>query len=179
MGGTMGLCHKAVLMSALCAGMLVQADARAQAGFFITYSLLGVASCDATHLEGTVTATYNLPAPPNNLFSSIAINGGPPITDLSTINPPLATSPLVFNLPVPSTPQPYTIRAIVFPALNGATTGAGVSATYTCNANGTVTAVFDPVVAGGIAVPTLSQWGLAALASLLALGSWLQLRRKS
>jgi hypothetical protein len=170
--------HKVAMIVTLCFGTFVQTTANAQSGFFITYSVLGIASCSATSLQGTVTATYNLPAASNNLYSSVSINGETPVIAFFSINPPATTSSLPFSFPIVATPQPYTIQAIVYPAQNGAPVGSGARATYTCNVDGTVSAVFAPIANGTINVPTLSQWVLAALAVLLALASWVQLRRK-
>jgi hypothetical protein len=177
----MRFCHKVAMIVAFCTGMVVQPAAHAQSGFFITYSFLGIGSCSPTTLQGTVTASYNLPAGSGNLFTSISINGGAPSTDFFTINPPAATNnALPFLFPIPATTQPYTISGIVFPAQGGTIVGSGTSARYTCNPDGTVTAEFGPTGNGasGAPIPTLSQWALAGLAMFLALATWVQLRRK-
>jgi hypothetical protein len=176
----MRFCHKAAVIVALFAGMLVQTSAQAQSGFFITYSFLGVGSCSATTLQGTVTASYNLPVGSNNLYTALSINSAAPVEASFTINPPAATNnALPFLYPIPTTTPPYTISAIVFPAQNGSPVGSGASARYTCNVDGTVSAEFGPGASGGgAAIPTLSQWGMIGLAMLLALVSWVQLRRR-
>jgi len=166
---------KALLFSALCAaGMGAHGNAGA-AGFFVEFSNL-LASCTDTGISGSLTANVDLPDAANNLIVTTSINGGASTTSFFTHSPAIDSGSLSISYTIPSTPQPYIISGTVFPALNGSATGSGVSATYTCNANGTVTAGFVPVaVATG--VPTLSQWGLAALALLLALGSALRIRR--
>ena len=167
------------MIVALGFATLVPPTAQAQSSFFANYTFLGVASCSTTNIQGTLTASYNLPASSNNLVSSISINGGPAEIDFFTINPPQATnSPLFFSFPIPATPQPYTIHGTAFPAQGGAAIGSGVSAQYTCNTDGTVTAVFDPLAGVSTAVPTLSQWSLAGLSILLAMASLMSLRRK-
>lgn len=171
--------HRVALMVTFCAGTLVHTAANAQSGYFVSYSVLGIASCSQTSLQGTVTASYNLPAGANNLYSSVAINGGPPSIEFFTLNPPAAVAnALPFSFPIPTTTQPYTIQAIVYPAQGGMTVGSGASARYTCNVDGTVSAEFTPIVIPGAPVPTLSQWAIAALASMLLLASWVQLRRR-
>lgn len=176
----MRLCHKVATIAALCTGLLAHTAANAQSGFFVSYSVLGIASCSPTTLQGTVTASYNLPAGSNNLYTSLSINGGTPAIDTFTINPPAATNnSLPFSYPIPATTQPYSISAIVFPAQAGSPVGSGASARYTCNVDGTVTAEFGPAPGGAsAAIPTLSEWGLIGLAMLLALVSWVQLRRR-
>jgi len=172
---------RVAVIVALCVGSFVHTAAHAQSGFFITYSFLGIASCSPTTLQGTVTASYNLPPGSGNLFTSVSINGGAPSTDFFTINPPAGTNnPLPFLFPIPTTTQPYTITGIVFPAQGGTIVGSGTSARYTCNVDGTVSAEFGPPPVGTTtnAVPTLSQWALVGLAMLLALVSWVQLRRR-
>lgn len=176
----MRFCCKVATIVALCTGMFVQTAAHAQSGFFISYSFLGIASCSPTTLQGAVTASYNLPAGSSNLLTSISINGGPAIVDTFTINPPAATAnALPFSYPIPTTTPPYTIAALVFPAQGGSVVGTGASARYTCNPDGTVSAEFGGTSnGGGAAIPTLSEWGLIGLATLLALATWIQLRRR-
>lgn len=178
--GNVRFCHRIASIAALCAGMLAPVGASAQSGFFISYSVLGIASCSPTTLQGVVTASYNLPAGTNNLFTSVVINGGAPATVLFTINPPAAaTNALPFSYTIPTTTQPYSISAVVYPAQGGTPVGSGASARYTCNVDGTVTAEFGPAPGGASApIPTLSQWALIGLAMLLALVSWVQLRRR-
>ncbi len=175
----MRFCHKAAMIVALGIGSLAQTVAYAQSAFFITYSGLSVASCTTTNIQGTLTASYNLPAGSNNLYSNISINGGPAAIQFYNVNPPSATNgPLLFSFTIPATVQPYSIHGTAFPAVNGAPSGSGVSAQYTCNADGSVSAVFDPIAGATTAVPTLSQWSLTGLAMLLALASFVLLRRK-
>ena len=174
----MGFRCRTLLLSVLCAaGICVHGTAGA-AEFFITFASLDSASCTATGISGTVSSTFNLPAAASNLVVTTSINGGPSQTNFYSVNPPSGTDSLVFNYVIPSTPQPYVISGTIFPAQGGAATGTGVSATYTCLANGTVEAGFTPV-AQPSGVPTLSEWGLVALSLLLALGAALQLRRRS
>jgi hypothetical protein len=174
----MHLRHKVLLFCALCAGLLGQGSASAQS-FFVTYSNLIVATCDSTQIQGSVNASYVLPAGANNLVAFVSLNGGPQITSFFTQNPSSFSGPLAFTYPIPATTQPYTISANVFPALGGAAIGAGVSGAFTCNANGTVTVVFTPVGSASTAanVPTLSQWGLLALTLLVGLSTVVQLKR--
>ena len=123
-----------------------------------------------------MSASYALPAANNNLIAFVSINNGPQATTFYTQNPPTFSGALGFIYPIPSTPQPYTISADVLPALGGAPTGTGVSGAFTCNLDGSVTAVFTPTGSptASTSVPTLSTWALAALALLLSLGAALR-----
>jgi hypothetical protein len=177
-GDTMLRRSCALSMVMLFAGLSWGVNAAAQS-FFVTYNTLSVASCDSTHIQGTVNASYVLPATANNLSAFVSLNGGPVIATFYTQNPPTFTGPYTFFYPIPGTSQPYTISANVLPAQNGSPTGAGVSATYVCNVDGSVSSVFAPAVAPSAAlnVPTLSAVGLAALALLLGIGTALVRRR--
>jgi hypothetical protein len=171
--------RKTAMIVVLGIGSLIQTVANAQSSFFISYSALSVASCTTTSFQGTITASYSLPSGSNNLYSSISINGGPAAIQFYTINPSAATNnPLAFTYTIPATAQPYLIQGFAYPSLNGAPVGTGVNARYTCNSDGTVSAVFDPIATVTTAVPTLSQWSIGGLAILLAMGSWVLLRRK-
>jgi hypothetical protein len=176
----MRFCHGVAATVALCIGVLLPTAGQAQSGFFVSYSFLGIGSCSPTTLQGSVTASYNLPAGSGNLFTALSINGGAPTEATFAINPPAATNnSLPFSYPIPTTTQPYSISAIVFPAQGGTPVGSGTSARYTCNVDGTVTAQFGPTSNGATApIPTLSEWALVGLAMLLALASWMQLRRR-
>jgi hypothetical protein len=169
----------ALSFAVLCVGSCWCATALAQS-YFVSYSSLDVASCDSTHIQGSVTASYVLPPGGGNLVAFVSINGGPTITTFYTQNPPTFSGPFAFAYAIPPTAQPYTIGATVLPAMNGAATGSGVSATYTCNLDGTVTSDFAPAAAPSVAtdVPTLSGWALAALGMLLAGATLLQWRRR-
>jgi hypothetical protein len=167
-----------LLACALCTGLWVHGSAAA-ADYFINFALLGIASCDTEHIEGNVTTSYNLPAANDNVVVTTSINGGPTTTTYLTFNPPSDSGNAAFTYTIPPTVQPYTITGAVFPALNGAATGTGFSTTYTCNLDGSLTVGFTPATITVTNVPTLSQWALAALAALLALGSLVQVRRRN
>jgi hypothetical protein len=175
---TMHCRQQAMSIAALCVGLGFHGAALAQS-FFVTYSSLDVASCDSTHLQGSVTASYVLPATSNNLVAFVSINGGPQIMTSYTQNPATFSGPFAFFYPIPVTAQPYTIAATVLPGQNGTPTGSGVSASFTCNLDGTVTSVFAPAAApsAAVATPTLSEIALTALALLLGGLAMRRLRR--
>ena len=165
-------------VAALCVGLSVCGSANA---FFVTYSNLIVASCTSTQVTGQVNASYSLPAANNNLVAFVSLNNSPKQTTFYTQNPPSFNGVLFFTYNIPVTAQPYTISADVLPALNGVANGTGVTGGFTCNANGTVDAVFTPTGSptATTGVPTLSTWALVALALVLGFGAALQLRRRN
>ena len=171
--------QRALSIAAVCVGIFAHGSAIAQS-YFVSYSNLSVASCDSSHIQGTVTAAYLLPSSANNLVAFVSINGGPAVTTFYTQSPPNFSGPYGLSYPIPTTAQPYTISATVYPAQNGAPTGSGVHGAYTCNLDGTLSGVFTPAAAAPLAgsIPTLSEWGLTALALLLGLGAMVQIGRK-
>jgi len=172
-------CHNRLLLSSwLCASLLSYAGASA-ADYFVSYTSLTVGSCDAGRIQGTVVGSYSLPSGPNNLVTMISVNNGPVGTHYYSEDPPIDAGNFDFDYVLPGGPysQPYTVVGRGYPAVNGNPTGTGVRAEYICNADGTLTPSFSPIQANS-SIPTLSEWGMIILSSLLALGTILTLRRQ-
>lgn len=157
--------------------MVVCADAIAQA-YFVRYSALGVGSCSATNIQGTIFGEVSLPPPPDNVIVNIAINGVPAGTSFFSFDPPVQAPGLYpFSYNIPNTPMPYTITGDAYPSLNGVAVGIGISVSYHCT-NGVLT-IDTPQLRNTMipAAPTLTQWGMILLAGLLALFGLARIRR--
>jgi hypothetical protein len=148
------------------------------APYFVSYTSLAVGTCTTTSIIGSVSGSESLAPPPNNLVATISVNSGPSSTIFYSVTPPIQTGALTFNFSIPSTSLPYTINGTGFPAAIGAPVGTGVSLTFMCDAQGTLTSTSPQSIPAPInSVPTLNNWSTALLSGLLILGVWMKRQR--
>ena len=132
-------------------------------------------------ITGTANSSYQLPAPPDNEFVTLAVNGSVLIQQTSSVSPASGSfsGPLNIAILLPtSTPLPYVAVATLSPALGGTPVGRGTRITVTCTASGPGTATFEPFTNRTSAVPAIPPAGLALLSLLLALATARRLRRR-
>jgi len=170
----MGIVRCALMVAGTLFAGLVSAQS-----YFITFS--GTPSsiaCTNTGftLGAGVTYTWNLP--PGTLVSIVGNAGATLISSaVQSLGADSGSSPLVGGpTPYASTSFPYTVKYVLAPQYPGATAS---SFSFDCaSAVGTNFQIINGGIFGSNPVPTLGQWGLLALATLLAAASLVMLRRR-
>jgi hypothetical protein len=152
----------------------------------------GPGTCNGANVLVPMTGgslTLTLPPPPNNVYVTSSVNGGPVLTVATTNATGVVPEPsFAFEVSPPTLP-PYTLTQAFFPAMAGVPTGTGVIFTVICDGVGVasvswVNGALPPGTGGGgtvsssLAVPTLSWPALLALIAMIVAVSFRRARER-
>ena len=157
-------------------GVLFASLVSAQSYYIAFAGTPGSIACTTTTFSLGPGVTYSWNLPPGGLVDVVGTAGATIIASgVQSLGADSGTSPLVGGpMPYTLTPFPYTVKYLLTPQIPGA----GPSG-FSFDCLSAVGSNFQIIGAGNYgAIPTLSEWGLIALATLLAAASLVTLRRR-